>query len=76
MRRASDGERLIVTRHGRPVAQIGPPDLPTREERRAAIRRIKESSKGNRLGGHLWKYLRDEAGPDPSFVPDASVTAV
>jgi prevent-host-death family protein len=60
LRRASEGERIIVTSHGRPVAQIGPPDAPGRQERRAAIQRIQQLREQNRLSGLTWKELRDE----------------
>ena len=52
--------RTIVTNHVHPVAKAKLPIFPTREERLATIRRIKELRKGNRLDGLTWKELRDE----------------
>ena len=63
VRRASRGERILVTIHGRPIAQIVPPDPPTADEREAAIERILELRKGNRLGGLSWKEMVNEGRP-------------
>jgi prevent-host-death family protein len=32
IRAVENGERVIITRHGKPVAEIGPPPAPTRRK--------------------------------------------
>ena len=60
LRRVGDGEEFVVTSHGRPVAQIGPPRVPGAARRRAAIERILELRKGNRLDGLTIREMIDE----------------
>lgn len=63
LRRAGEGERFVVTNHGRPVAQIVPPAVTSVEDRRAAVQRIRELRKGQTLGGLSFKELRDDGRP-------------
>jgi prevent-host-death family protein len=60
LRRVSQGERLVITSHGRPVAQIAPPEVPDLEERVAAIERILELRKGARAEGLDFKEAASE----------------
>ena len=51
MAQAASGQEIIITKHGTPVAKLGPAKKKhTPEERRAAIERIKSISKGLSLG--------------------------
>jgi prevent-host-death family protein len=55
------GEEVVITRHGRPVARLVPPRTAfNRAEAREAAARIREMSKGVRLGGLRIKDLIDE----------------
>ncbi len=61
LERVAKGERIVITRHGTPVARLVPFAKPDGERARRAISRLKASRKGRRLGGLSWKDLRDEA---------------
>ena len=39
------GRQVTITRHGHPIAQLTPAASPTREQRRQAIREIREIAK-------------------------------
>ena len=61
------GEEVTITRHGKAVARLTP-IRPThsREQARAAIRRIRERAESKRLGRFdwaEWKAYRDEGRP-------------
>ena len=59
--RAHDGEEIIITRHGTPIAKLGPVKRKrTVEERRAAIESIIKLSHGLTLGGLKIKDLISE----------------
>jgi prevent-host-death family protein len=54
------GERVTITRHGKPVALLVPVEPGVDLERRAAaIDKLKVFAKGHKLGLD-WKALRDE----------------
>jgi prevent-host-death family protein len=58
------GEEVIITRHGRQVARLVParPVL-TREEARAAVRRIRQRAEDSKFGCFdwlEWKAYRDQ----------------
>jgi prevent-host-death family protein len=61
------GEEIIITRHGREVARLVPPQRAVdREPARAAVKRIRERAEKLRLGPFEWaewKSYRDEARP-------------
>ena len=61
------GEEVIITRHGKPVASLSPLHRNTgRDEARAAIERIRlraERLKLGRFDWSDWKALRDEGRP-------------
>jgi antitoxin (DNA-binding transcriptional repressor) of toxin-antitoxin stability system len=60
------GEEIIITRHGRPVAKMGPPSgLPTArvEAALAAAARIRERAEARKTGPfdwEEWKSYRDK----------------
>jgi prevent-host-death family protein len=61
------GEEVTITRHGKAVARLAP-IRPThsREQARAAIRRIRERAESKRLGRFdwaEWRAYRDEGRP-------------
>ncbi len=57
--RAAKGARIVITRHGTPVAQLVPFAKPDSTRTRRAISRLKTSRKGRRLTDLSWKELRD-----------------
>jgi prevent-host-death family protein len=64
LERAERGETIIVTRHGKPVAKIGPVDEEAKRLRRReaaeAMERWLSRPNPPTLGGLDWKALRDE----------------
>jgi len=61
------GEEIIITRHGKVVARLVPPKPAfSRDQARAAIRRIRERAEKQKLGPfewREWKSYRDEGRP-------------
>jgi prevent-host-death family protein len=60
LERVARGEEVTITKHGRPVAKLVPAATHDRERVAAAVRKIKELAKGNRLDGLSIRELRDE----------------
>jgi prevent-host-death family protein len=58
------GEEIMITRHGKEVARLVPVrSIRSREEARAALRRIRERAEHRKLGRFdwaEWKSYRDE----------------
>ncbi len=59
LERVANGEQIVITRHGTPVARLVPFAKPDNVRTRRAISRLKASRKGRRLEGLSWKELRD-----------------
>ncbi len=57
--RVAQGERIVITRYGTPVARLVPFAEPDGARTRRAISRLKAVRKGRRLNGVSWKELRD-----------------
>lgn len=56
------GEEVIITRHGKPVARLVPPKVAfNRAEAREAAQKIREMSKGVTLGGIPIRDLINES---------------
>ncbi len=60
LERVAKGEEIIITRHGTPVAKLGPVSTINRERRKEAITRLKEFCKGQTLGDLTVRELRDQ----------------
>ena len=58
--RVEQGERIVITKQGRPVARLVPAPSRDLTKVRGAIARLKAFSAGQSLGGLSWKSLRDE----------------
>jgi prevent-host-death family protein len=58
--RVAQGEEVVITKHGRPVARLVPAAAADRESVDTIIARIKALRVGQTLGGLSWKDLRDE----------------
>ena len=61
------GEEIVITRHGKQVARLVPPQQAVNRDRaRAAIRRIRERAEKFKLGlfeWTEWKSYRDQGRP-------------
>ena len=61
LERVENGEEVVITRHGSPVARMVPAKpRSTPARRRAAIAAIRRLAKGNSLGGLKIKDLMNE----------------
>ena len=49
--RVAKGERFVITRHGTPVAELGPVTQRSRQEIEKAIQRLKDFQSEHSLGG-------------------------
>ena len=58
--KVENGEQIVITKHGHPVAKLVPTGEINKENVHETIQRLKAFSKGNKLGGLDWKELRDE----------------
>jgi len=57
------GEQITITRHGRPVARLVPPDDNARPDVACTIERLQAFSAGQTLGDLSWRELRDQGRP-------------
>jgi len=53
LERVARGEKILITRHGKAVAQLVPPPAESERDVRQVLRKIKELRRGNVLGEHL-----------------------
>jgi len=60
LERVEKGERFIITKHGRPVAELRPVARRSPERRRAIIQRMKRFQKHHQLDGVTIRDLIDE----------------
>jgi len=51
--RVAQGESILITKHGQPVAQLVPPEAEDKPDPQGAMRRIRELRKGVTLGPEL-----------------------
>jgi prevent-host-death family protein len=58
--RVAKGERITITRHGNPVAELVPAGKPIRLDRRQAIEAMKEFGKGRKLDGLSIREMIEE----------------
>lgn len=58
--RVAQGEEVVITRYGKPVARLIPAAVADRADVDRTIARIKALRKSRMLGGLPWKDLRDE----------------
>ena len=60
LERVVQGEEIVITRHGRPVARLVPAAVSEEAQVEQAIAALKSFRQGATLGGLSWKELRDE----------------
>jgi prevent-host-death family protein len=61
--KVEQGEEVVITRHGAPVARLVPARVANKADIDEAIAQLKEMRKGLTLGGLSWKELRDAGRP-------------
>ncbi|WP_395709021.1 type II toxin-antitoxin system Phd/YefM family antitoxin [Reyranella sp.] len=59
LERVEQGEQILITRRGKPVARLMPIATARKEKVSAAMERLRKLRKGTTLGGLGWKELRD-----------------
>jgi len=60
LERVAQGEEIVITRHGKPLARLVPVAVADRSRVDLAISKLKALRKGCTLGGLSWQALRDE----------------
>ena len=60
LRRVAKGERITITRHGVPVAELAPPARQPRRSVPETIERLRELRRGVRLGRLSIRRLAEE----------------
>jgi len=60
LERVAQGEEIIITRHGKPLARLIPVAVADRSRIDHAISKLKSLRKDCTLGGLSWQELRDE----------------
>jgi prevent-host-death family protein len=62
LERVAQGEEIVITRHGKPLARLVPVPVAVADRSRVdlAISKLKALRKGCTLGGLSWQALRDE----------------
>jgi prevent-host-death family protein len=63
LNRVAAGEEVVITKHGKPVAQLVGARHIDRTRVNEAFEKLKTLRKGTTLGGLSWKQLRDEGRP-------------
>jgi len=59
---ASRGEEIVITKHGRAVGRLGPPEMPREAVDVAALRRLTgAASSQEELAGDFLRRVRDES---------------
>ena len=59
LERVEQGEQILITRRGKPVARLVPIAEVRKDKVSAAMQRLRELRKGTTLGDLDWKELRD-----------------
>lgn len=60
LERVAQGEEIVITRHGKPLARLVPVAVADRSRVDRAISKLKALRKGCALEGLSWQALRDE----------------
>ncbi|MCP5244101.1 MAG: type II toxin-antitoxin system Phd/YefM family antitoxin [Burkholderiales bacterium] len=60
LERVAQGEEIVITRHGKPLARLVPVEVADRSQADRVIAKLKELRKGCYLNGLSWQELRDQ----------------
>ena len=63
LKKVAEGEEVLITRRGVPVARLVPAEEADRRDVANAIRELRSMREGVTLGELDWKELRDEGRP-------------
>ena len=63
LKKVAEGEEVLITRRGVPVARLVPAEEADRRDVADAIRELRSMREGVTLGELDWKELRDEGRP-------------
>jgi len=59
--RVEQGEEIVITRHGKPVARLVPnPETVDRAEAQAAVDRLRERARALKYGAFDWEALKPD----------------
>jgi prevent-host-death family protein len=58
--RVAEGEEVVITKHGKPVARLISARQGDQGRIDSAVAKLKQLRQGTTLGGLSWKSLRDE----------------
>ena len=61
LERVANGEKILITRRGRPVAMLAPPAPEPEPDVKEAIRKMKALRRGNKLDGITIEDLIEES---------------
>ena len=59
LERVARGEHIVITRHGKPIARLMPNATAREGKVSEAMAKLRKLREGTKLGGLLWKELRD-----------------
>jgi prevent-host-death family protein len=59
LERVAQGEEIVITKHGKPIARLVPAGTGNRERVDEAVAELRALRRGTTLGGLSWKDLRD-----------------
>lgn len=59
LERVARGEHIVITRHGKPIARLMPIATAREGKVSEAMAKLRKLREGTKLGGLLWKELRD-----------------
>ena len=60
LERVAEGEEVVITKHGKPIARLVGAGQIDRVRTEEVIKTLKQIRQGVTLGGLSWKTLRDE----------------
>lgn len=60
LERVAEGEEVVITKHGKPVARLVGAGKAEQVQAQEAFEKLKTLRRGTTLGGLSWKMLRDE----------------
>ena len=59
LEKVAQGDEIVITKHGKPIARLVPAAVAGREQVDEAIAKLRKLRRDTTLGGMSWKELRD-----------------
>ena len=69
LERVAQGEEIVITRYGKPLARLVPVEVADRSQTDRVIAKLKELRKGCHLNGLSWQELRAGANTGGQIRP-------